>query len=230
MAHQVPKKERENPPASSQPTTLLSALEPLKSFGGAAGVLTGLAFIDGWLYWATYYRAFGLSPLVLNFPFAVVSVSPVQVLVEDWKTEPGLHLVMILAFIAAITLAVLFVHWYRRGHPVASLLLVVLALGISACAWWLGVNDAQFDIGCHSRLPNVGFELIMPPDNGTALPACLNNMLTCKLVLHVNSTYRYFVASDFCGGVVSSPGAGFLTFDLPDAQVRAANIQRHVQW
>jgi hypothetical protein len=64
-------------------------LELLKSLGAAAGVLTGHAFIYGWLYWATYYTAFGLNSLVLDLPFSVVSVSLAQVLVRDWKTESG---------------------------------------------------------------------------------------------------------------------------------------------
>lgn len=211
-----------------------SAVDLLKSLGAAAGVLTGLAFINGWLYWATYYTAFGLNSLVLNLPFSVVAVSPVQVVVRDWKSESGLvKVILILAVLAGITLTALFAQWYKHRHAGATLLPVILVLGISVGSWWLGFHDAELDAGCTSRLPTVAFELITPTDK-TDLPSpCLQGSgETCHLILHINNTYRYFVAPDqeFCGAASSSPGAGRMTYEISDAQIRIANIQTHIGW
>ena len=228
MAKKPLQKEEEAPADSSQ----ASPLEPLKSFGGAAGVLTGLAFVNGWLYWATYYTAFGLNSLALDLPLSVVSVSPVQVLVRDWKTESGLMKgILVLGMIAGTALTALFVHWYKRGHPGATVLPLVLALGMSAFAWWLGLHDAGLDASCLSRLPTVTFELIPPLDQVDVPPPCLvNSGQTCLLILHINNTYHYFIAPDpeFCTQI--SPGAGRMTYDMPDGQIRVANIQTHIGW
>jgi hypothetical protein len=211
-----------------------SALEPLKSIGGAAGVLTGLAFINGWLYWATYYTAFGMNSLVLNLPFAVVAVSPVQVLVRDLWTETYLvRAVLILAMAASIAMSVLFVHWYKHGHPGATAVLWVTVLGASAGAWLLGLHDAGLDAGCNSRLPAINFELIKPPDQADVPPPCIvDTRATCHLILHFNNTYRYFVAPDpdFCSAASSSPGAGRPTYEMSDSQIRRADIVTYIGW
>jgi hypothetical protein len=230
MAPEHLRKEQDSKAESAQ----TSALELLKSLGAAAGVLTGLAFISGWLYWATYYTAFGLNSLVLDLPFSVVSVSLVQVFMRDWKTESGLvQWVLILGAAGGIALTVLFVRWYKHGHAGATLLPVILALGICAGVWWLGFHDAGMDAGCSSRLPTIAFELIELPDKADLPPPCLQGSGdTCLLVIHVNNMYRYFIAPDqeFCGAASSSPGAGRMTYEISDAQVRIANIQTHIGW
>ena len=211
-----------------------SALELLKSLGGAAGILTGLAFINGWLYWATYYTAFGLNSLVLDLPFSVVSVSLVQVFVRDWKSESSLVKgILILAVFAGVALMVLFAHWYKHRHAGATVLPFILVLGMSVGSWWLGFHDAEVDAGCTSRLPTIAFELIVPTDKADVPPPCLQGSgETCLLVLHINNTYRYFVApdQDFCGAASSSPGAGRMTYEMSDAQIRIAHIQTHIGW
>jgi hypothetical protein len=221
----------QNADGGSAPTNVL---EFLKSLGAAAGVLTGLAFINGWLYWATYYTAFGLNSLVLNLPFSVVSVSLVQVIVRDWKSESGLvKVILILAVFAGAALTVLFAHWYKHRHAGATLLPVILVLGMALGSWWLGFHDAGVDGGCSSRLPTIAFELIGPADKpDLPLPCLQGSGETCLLVLHINNTYRYFVAPDqeFCGHASSSPGAGRMTHEISDAQVRIANIQTHIGW
>ena len=211
-----------------------SALELLKSLGAVAGVLTGLAFIYGWLYWATYYTAFGLNSLVLDLPFSVVSVSLAQVLVRDWKTETSLvKAILTLVVLAGIALTALFVHWYKHRHTGATVLPIILVLGMSIGAWWLGFHDAGLDAGCTSRLPTVAFELIQAPDKVDVPPPCLQGSgETCHLVLHINNTYRYFVAPDqeFCQAASISPGAGRMTYEISDGQIRIANIQTNIGW
>jgi hypothetical protein len=136
-----------------------NALELLKSLGAAAGVLTGLAFVYGWLYWATYYTAFGLNSLVLDLPLSVVSVSLAQVLVRHWKTESGLvKTILILVVLAGIALTALFARWYKHRHAGATVRPKIMVLGISVGAWWLGFHDAGLDAGCRSRLPTVAFD------------------------------------------------------------------------
>ena len=230
MARDHFRKENDAESGSAQ----TSALELLKSLGAAAGVLTGLAFIYGWLYWATYYTAFGLNSLVLDLPFSVVSVSLVQVLVRDWKTESGwVKGVLCLGVLGGILLTVWFVRWYKHRHVGAIVIPVFLVLAVSAGAWWLGFHDAGVDSGCASRLPTIAFELIQSPDKADVPPPCLQGSgETCLLVLHVNNTYRYFVAPEqgFCGAASISPGAGRMTYEISDAQIRIADIQTHIGW
>src|SRR5580704_3210153 len=94
-----------------------SALQYLQSISGAAGVLTALAFISGWLYWAVYYSAFGMNPLTLDFPFEVISVSPFWVLIRDAYTNEGASLVLLfLGLGACVTLGALFAYAYAHRH------------------------------------------------------------------------------------------------------------------
>lgn len=224
--------EEEHPTASSRPQKPYGALEFLKSLSGSAGILVGMAFVGGWLYWATYYTAFGLNPLVLDFPIAVVSVSPLEVIVRDLRSEHGVvvRVLILVVVIVCIALGILFAYWRNYSHPYATVPLVVLAVVMSASALELGAHDADLDSGCQSRLPNVTFQLITPPDPGEPPFPC--DMATCHLILHSNNTYHYFVAPSCSPGesAVSSPGAGFPTADIPDNQIRAANIQRFLAW
>jgi hypothetical protein len=223
--------EGEHATASSRPQKPYGALEFLKSLSGSAGILVGMAFVGGWLYWATYYTAFGLNPLVLDFPIAVVSVSPLQVIVRDLRSEQGLVVgVLILVVIVCIALGILFAHWRTYSHPYATVPLVVLAVVMSVSALELGAHDAELDSGCQSRLPNVTFQLITPPDPGEPPFPC--DTATCQLILHSNNTYHYFVAPSCSPGksAVSLPGAGFPTADIPDSQIRVVNIQRRLGW
>src|ERR1700685_4510870 len=119
-------------PSSREAPAAGSPDEILKSIGEIAGVLTGLAFITGWLYWSTYYSAFGLNPLELNFSVAVVSVSPIQVALRDGQSaESAASWAVMGALIGYIVLAILFVHFRSGVHPRgqfrARALLVVLA-------------------------------------------------------------------------------------------------------
>jgi hypothetical protein len=223
--------EEERPGASSRSEKPQSVLELLKSLSGSAGILMGMAFVGGWLYWATYYTAFGLNPLVLDFPIAVVSVSPLQVIVRDLRSEQGVVVgVLILVLIVCITLGILFAHWRTNGHSYATAPLVVLAVIISVSALEFGAHDADLDSGCQSRLPNVTFQLVAQPDPGEPPFPC--DTATCQLILHSNNTYHYFVAPSCSPGksAVSVPGAGFPTADIPDSQIRAVNIQRRLGW
>jgi len=137
--------------ASSPPkSTRRSALDLLQSIGGAAGVLVGLAFVGGWLYWATYYSAFGLNPLVLDLSSSDVSVSPIWVVWRDLRSEQGAAPVVLLcALLLCGALGALFAHLYADRNPywiLPLLTLVVLSLG-GALA--LGMYDAKLDAGCH---------------------------------------------------------------------------------
>jgi hypothetical protein len=214
-------------------------VEILKSIGEVAGALTGLAFITGWLYWSTYYSAFGLNPLELDFSVAVISVSPLQVVLRDWQSAKSAASWAVMgALIGYVVLAVLFVHFRTGSHPRgqfrARALLVALALGMFAGGWMLGRYDANLDSGCFSRLPTVAFltSAMDPPTDADAAASCLNNELSCKLVLHTKSTYYYF-QTPVCGPDSDAPatsGAGFATAELPDSEVRMIRVQRTLGW
>src|SRR5271170_3899938 len=147
--------EEQHPPTSSRSTKPHSVLDFLTSLSGSAGILTGMAFVAGWLYWATYYTALGLNPLVLDFPIAVVSVSPLQVIVRDFNSEHGIVVgIVIVVLIACAALGIFFAHLRSNGHPRATVPLVVLAVVMAASALGLGAHDADLDSGCQSRLPN----------------------------------------------------------------------------
>ncbi|MGD0301802.1 MAG: hypothetical protein ABSE86_32395 [Bryobacteraceae bacterium] len=198
----------------------------MKSLGGAAGILTGITFVSGWLYWSTYYTAFGLNPLVLDFPIPVVSVSISQVLVRDSAPASGLGAPILIALIVCVALSGLFVYWRTRGHRGSGFVLLLAALIMLVGAWRLGYHDADLDAGCNSRLPTVAFLLTTAPDAADAPPSCLNNMLSCKLVLHSSGVYHFFEIPDCSAGFTNTVGAGLATAEVLDAQVKMVRILR----
>lgn len=240
-------------PAKAPPKTNDEASAPaglvdsLKSLGEIAGVLTGIAFITGWLYWSTYYSSFGLNPLELGFSVAVVSVSPVQVMLRDLEgAEVASKWSLFVALVAYVAvnalLAALYVHYRtnRRPHDAgrARLLLLALAVGMFGGGYVLGRYDAALDATCNSRLPDVAFlpSADHPPTEADNAATCvLDNELTCKLVLHANSTYYYFQSpargpDGECSGAAADVGAGFATSALPDSEVRMVQVLRHTGW
>jgi hypothetical protein len=222
--------EEEPSAASPPPAEPPSSLRILKSVGESAGVIAGLAFISGWLYWATYYAAFGLNPLVLDFAVAVVSVSQVQVVIRDWKTEPSLHLVLVPVLVVCAAMIVLFGLARLRRHWSAAGPLLLLAAGIPAGTLALGLHDAELDAGCNSRLPSIAFLLATPPDPADGLPDCLNNTLSCKLILHFDSVYHYFESPDCSVGGGISSNVSLATGEIRESEIRMVRIDRPLGW
>ena len=213
-------------------------IEILRSIAAIAGVLTGIAFIAGWLYWSTYYSSFGLNPLELDFSVAVVSVSPIQVVLRDVKSLGSVaSWVVIGALLLYAVLTVLYIRFRTGSHPRgqfrAKLLLTTLAVGMFMGGWLLGRFDAALDSGCASRLPNVAFltSAVNPPTEADGAASCLDNYLTCKLVLHSKNTYYYFQIPDCGSGTTpATSGAGFASAELPDSEVRMIRVQRTLGW
>jgi hypothetical protein len=223
--------EEQPPAASPRSTKPNSVLDFLTSLSGSAGILTGMAFVAGWLYWATYYTALGLNPLVLDFPIAVVSISPLQVIMRDFHSEHGAVVgVVILVLIGCTALGIMFAHLRSNDHPHATVPLVILAVVMAASALELGAHDANLDAGCQSRLPNVTFQLVIPP--GPNDPPFPCDTAACQLILHSNNIYHYFVTPNCSSGqsAMSLSGAGLATADIPDSQIKTANIQRRIGW
>lgn len=96
----------------------------------------------------------------------------------------------------------------------------------------LGRYDSALDAGCESRLPDVAFlpNADNPPTEADAAASCLDNELTCKLVLHANSTYYYFQTPECSSGPAADVGAGFATAALPDTEVRMVRVLRSTGW
>ena len=172
--------------------------------------------------------AFGLNPLTLDFPIAVISVSQPQVLLRDWSTDPGLHVRLIWLSIVSIVLIVLFAFARTRRHWSAAGPLILLALGMPAGALWLGLHDAELDAGCNSRLPTIGFLLSTPPDPADGQPSCLSNTRSCKLILHFNSVYHYFESPDCSVGSGSLPSLA--TGEILESEIRTVSIDRNLGW
>jgi hypothetical protein len=240
-SHLMP--EPEDVPTTPSPASdaeIAGPVEILKSIGEVAGVLTGIAFITGWLYWSTYYSSFGLNPLELGFSVAVVSVSPIQVILRDWKFAQlsGYWIYMGALggyMLLNVVLVLLFVRYRTSRHPRGPIkargTLLALAVGMFAGGYLLGRYDANVDSGCLSRLPNVAFltSASNPPTDADAAASCLDNELTCKLVLHANSTYYYFENPE-CSADSAGNAAGFATAALPDTEVRMIRVQRTIGW
>jgi hypothetical protein len=213
-------------------------IEILRSIAAIAGVLTGIAFIAGWLYWSTYYSAFGLNPLELDFSVAVVSVSPIQVILRDIKSlHSAASWVVIGALLLYAVLTVLYIRFRTGSHPRgqfrARVLVAMLAIGMFLGGWLLGRFDAALDSGCASRLPNVAFltSAVKPPTEADGAASCLDNYLTCKLVLHSKNIYYYFQIPDCGPGTTpATSGAGFASAELPDSEVRMIRVQRTLGW
>jgi hypothetical protein len=222
-----PSEEKQQAVPSARRAKLRSALDFLKSVSGAAGILTGLAFINGWLYWAVYYSAFGLNPIVLDFPIAVISVSPIWVFVRDFHTDPdpSIQKILVRALILCVTLAALFVYAYAHRYRYATLLLICMAILMSAGALDLGLHDALLDSSCQSRLPNVSLELNTHADPDAPPPAC--QQMDCKLLLHVGGVYHYLQSPD-CS---STLGNGQLAMgEVLESEIKSVHINRLVGW
>ena len=231
MTHPAPRLE----PAKGKvdKTTMLDAL---KALGEATGVVTGLAFVSGWLYWSTYYAAFGLNPMELEFPIAILSVSPIQVLWVDWYSERDIVAWPMGIGLVILTILMGFFVYLRMGHQRRALLMIcVTAIAACAGAFKLGHHDAALDMGCESRLPDVGFvtagERLTARDSTAT--CVTDGDLSCKLVLHVNSVYHYFVTPDEEGCAMSSGnvvGNNRVIGEIRDSEVRLLRVQRRTLW
>jgi len=225
----------ETPEKKPRTRTSGSMMDLFKAVGEAATVVTGLSFIGGWLYWSTYYSTFGLNALELDFSVAVLSVSPIQVLLRDWQSEGELiGTRLILAAIAGLLLTGFFVHFRLGGYRRAGAMLGLIAFGMCWGAYGLGRHDGILDLGCHSRLPDVAFVSNMPlltPGDGAA-DCVANGTLSCKLVLHSNAIYHYFPTPDpsSCQNEALEPGTGVASAEIPDSQVRMVRVHRLAAW
>jgi len=232
MAHPAPQIE---PKTKPDKTTLLEVLQAL---GEAAGVVTGLAFISGWLYWSTYYANLGLNPLELDFPIAILSVTPLQVLWFDLQSERDVVLwPMVIAFVVGCVLMGFFVYFRMSKRRRASLMLCLSAIFACAGAFKLGHHDAALDLSCDSRLPDVAFVTGGDkPLTARDTPAtCITDGdFSCKLVIHVNSIYHYFVTpeEDACamGGGTNVTGTARSMGEIPESQIRLVRVQRRTTW
>jgi hypothetical protein len=207
-----------------------SALELIKSIGGAAGFLTGLAFVNGWLYWAAYYEAFGLNPLVLDLSATTISVSPLWVVLRDLRSEYNslFGAVLIVGTGVCIGLALLFGHWCADKRRYAIIPLICLAAIMSFGALELGLHDAELDAGCQSRLPDLAFHFKGQPDPAEPPPDCTGSE-RCKLLIHTGDVYHYFVTPDpaFCNGVMAGQ---FATGEVFESDLSSVGINRNVGW
>ncbi len=158
------------------------AFSALKALAEIGGLMLALAFVAGWSYMASYYTAFGLNPLELDFSVASTSAFAVHVLRN--AVWPLVLLAMVFV-VLSLKLGTL-----RR--PVAGLGVFALLFSVTYAGSERGRDLAKEDMFDTSpRLPTVGFVAKTPPKDDD--PGCLRDgTMDCKLLLHTKGTYYYF--------------------------------------
>lgn len=208
------------PPAAAEaPPVKEDSLAVLKALAEASGVFVAVAFIGGWSYLAAYYGTFGLNPLELDISIPVVCTTAVQILFG----RP-------LSFIAGaliVALAIFAGRFIRLGRSaVVGILAVLLFIDASGGAFlgrYVAVQDARKDR--FATLPLVAFssKLKDDPDRPDCVEFETYGSMDCKLLLHLNGTYYFFLPVD--------PGAtgSMNVYTLSDSDVLGVHVQQENQ-
>jgi hypothetical protein len=229
-------------PGTPAPPDSLGLFGILRSVAEIAGVFTGLGFIAGWFHLSSYYSAFGLNPLELDFSVTMISAFAVEVLCQS----PIPLIVLLVALLAATLFVFLRKSLYKRGGSRSKVLLdslavqkhsglwvrmmlAVLAVGMGITGWTLGHRKAVSDWGCSSGLPSVAF-LTDPKDapklEDGAAECIVDNKLSCRLLLHSKGTYYFFQPLCDPDNRTSQGTGSMIVFQLPDSQVRMVRVNR----
>jgi hypothetical protein len=174
------------PPAQPSPPAPLTSSEDafsaLKALAEIGGLMLALAFVAGWSYMASYYTAFGLNPLELDFSVASTSAFAVHVLRNAvWPLA-----------LLAVVFVVLNLKLGKARRLVAGLGVFVLLFSVTFAGSDRGRALAREDMFDTSpRLPTVSFVAKTTPKEDD--PSCLRDgTMDCKLLLHTKGTYYYF--------------------------------------
>src|SRR5262245_65542222 len=109
-----------------------------------------LAFAAGWSYMASYYAAFGLNPMELEFSAPAVCVFALHMLGNSvW---PVLVLVLVLGALAVAHKRL------RLGGTATAVSMMILLTSVVAAGTWRGRTVAREDMfETSARLADVGF-------------------------------------------------------------------------
>jgi hypothetical protein len=195
----------------------------LKSLGEASAIFIGFTYLGGWCYFASFYSTFGLNSLELNLPLPVVCATDVYLMFSA-----GWPLLIVFALLLGW---IVFSHWlkgFKRG--VTAAILVLLLFAASTACIFLGRRHANDDMLIDSsELPNVGFSVKTPK---TDQPDCVDHQTygstDCKLLLHSNGTYYFFLPISNPRNALLNVGSLNL-YTLADSDVTGVHISRGLE-
>jgi hypothetical protein len=190
--------------------------------------VTGLSFVAGWSYLASYYRTFGLNPIELNIPIPVTATLALHVLYNSvWP---------LLTVAVALTILAAGAHYFsssgeiHRWWVVAVLVLVTFCSATAALI--RGRHNANLDmLESSPSLPLVAFASkseaakLGPPEQ----PSCVGyqdfGAMDCKLLLHTAGVYYFFRP---LGSAEQRQELDL--FAIPDSELVGIHIQRGVDF
>lgn len=191
----------------------------LKALAEVSGVFVAVAFIGGWSYLAAYYRAFGLNPLELDISVPVVCTTAVSILFGNlWTFIAGVLIVALAIFVSRFLKL-------GRGAVVGVLavLLFIAASGGAFLGRYVAIQDARKDR--FATLPFVAFssKLKDDPDRPSCVEFETYGSMDCKLLLHINETYYFFLPVD------PNATGSMNVYTLSDSDVLGVHVQQENQ-
>jgi hypothetical protein len=193
----------------------MDSLALLKALVEASAVFVAFTFIDGWSYLASYYSAFGLNPLELDFPIPVVCTTAIYVLFnEKWP--------LIVVVVLLLAWGVLSLRFPRLSRSVGATVLGLLLLTVSAAGVLRGRKQANENMLAESSvLPLVAFSAkVINKDQPTCVEFQTYGSLDCKLLLHSKGISYFFQP------VAASGNGNINVFTLSDSDIGGVHISR----
>jgi hypothetical protein len=194
-------------------------LGALKGIAEAGSLFTGLSFIGGWSYMASYYMSFGVNPFELDVSVPFAAAFAVHMLLNSmWP--------LLLAGILFAAIALLYPRLAARRRAWAGLAVAIVLFAVAIAGSLRGRQLAREDMFDTSpRLPSVGFV----SKSKVTEPKCLTEGTEdCKLLLHAKGAYYFFEpipASDS----QSVHGLNLRVFIVPDTEISATYLERGVE-
>ena len=207
---EAPVKAKEPAPQKAEEDTF-GALKALAEIGG---LLLALAFVAGWSYMASYYTAFGLNPLELDFSVPATAAFALHVLrTSGWQM--GLFAVPFLLYP--------FSRWLGAMFRIAC---AVCVGGLLFWVAWVGsergrVLAKEDMLETSPRLPDVGFTA----KTKASEPSCLSDgTVDCKLLLHSKGSYYFFEPIRVTGDLAAASLSNLNVYMVPESEVTNVHV------
>jgi hypothetical protein len=203
--------------SSAERAPTVDVLALLKAVVEAGAALVPLGFSAGWSYMASYYNAFGLNPMELDFSVAATCVFAAHMIGNAgwWFSIVAVGIAALMFILRRVKASAT---WTAGG--IAFLLIVAMVVGTVR-----GRAVAREDMFETSRrLPTVSFATKSRPSE----PSCVaNGTADCKLLLHVKGAYYFFepIAPD--AETVAFRNVN--VYIVPESEVVAVHLQRGLE-